>query len=216
MVLVDLDAQALADTAGEIARDRVVTAIGDVCDLASMQAAVADRASTPSGSIDVVVANAGIASYGSVLAVDPQAFKRVIDVNVTGVFHTVRAALPHVIERRGYVLVVGSLASYVAGARAGRLPRVQGRRRALRQRAAPRGRPPRGQGRLGPHVVDRHAAGPGRQGRPVGVQPDGRRAAGPDEHAPRRWTPARRPSCAASSGAARASTCPAGWARSAG
>ncbi|HYR15799.1 MAG TPA: SDR family oxidoreductase, partial [Mycobacterium sp.] len=64
--------------------------------------------------IDIVVANAGIVSYGSVLQVDPEAFKRVIDVNVVGVFNTVRAALPAVIDRRGYVLVVSSLAAYAA------------------------------------------------------------------------------------------------------
>jgi NAD(P)-dependent dehydrogenase (short-subunit alcohol dehydrogenase family) len=66
------------------------------------------------GGIDVVVANAGIASYGSVLQVDPEAFKRLLDINVLGVFHTVRAALPSVIERRGYVLIVSSLAAFAA------------------------------------------------------------------------------------------------------
>ncbi len=60
------------------------------------------------------MANAGIASYGSVLQVDPEAFKRVLDVNVLGVFHTVRATLPSVIDRRGYVLIVSSLAAYAA------------------------------------------------------------------------------------------------------
>ena len=69
------------------------------------------------GGIDVVVANAGIASYGSVLAVDPATFKRVIDINLLGVFHTVRAALPSVIENKGYVLVVSSMAAF--GAMAG-------------------------------------------------------------------------------------------------
>ena len=58
------------------------------------------------------MANAGIASYGSVLAVDPAVFKRLIDINITGVFHTVRAALPSVIERKGYLLVVSSLAAF--------------------------------------------------------------------------------------------------------
>ncbi len=76
-----------------------------------MEAAVADGIER-FGGIDVVLANAGIASYGSVLAVDPSTFKRVVDINITGVFHTVRAALPSVIERRGYVLVVSSLAAY--------------------------------------------------------------------------------------------------------
>ena len=66
------------------------------------------------------MANAGIATYGSVLQVDPEAFKTLIDVNVIGVFHTVRAALPSVIERRGYVLIVSSLAAYRRRSRAWR------------------------------------------------------------------------------------------------
>jgi NAD(P)-dependent dehydrogenase (short-subunit alcohol dehydrogenase family) len=64
------------------------------------------------GGIDVVMANAGIASYGSVGAVDPAMFRRVIDINITGVFHTIRAALPQIAERKGYILVVSSMAAY--------------------------------------------------------------------------------------------------------
>jgi NAD(P)-dependent dehydrogenase (short-subunit alcohol dehydrogenase family) len=114
LVLTDLDVEPLQALAVELGgEDHVVTVVADVCDLESMEAAVAqgiDRF----GGIDVVMANAGIASYGSILAVDPAAFKRVVDVNLLGVFHTVRAALPSVIERRGYVLVVSSLAAYSA------------------------------------------------------------------------------------------------------
>ena len=113
LVLLDLDGAALERVAKEIGEERVVTAVADVTDLASVEAAVA-RGVDRFGGIDVVLANAGIASYGSVLQVDPEAFRRVIDVNVTGVFHTVRAALPCVIERRGYVLVVSSLAAFAA------------------------------------------------------------------------------------------------------
>ena len=53
---------------------------------------------------------------GRVLNVDPAAFRTLIDVNVVGVFNTVRAALPSVIERRGYVLVVSSLAACLPAA----------------------------------------------------------------------------------------------------
>lgn len=67
----------------------MLTVVADVRDLPAMQAA-AGQAVERFGGIDVVVANAGIASYGSVLQVDPEAFKRVLDVNVLGVFHTVR------------------------------------------------------------------------------------------------------------------------------
>jgi NADP-dependent 3-hydroxy acid dehydrogenase YdfG len=60
------------------------------------------------------VANAGIATYGWVRQVEPFAFKTLIDVNVVGVFNTVRAALPSVVNRRGYMLIVSSGAAYTA------------------------------------------------------------------------------------------------------
>ncbi len=114
LVLTDLDKAALAALAAELGgQDQALAVVADVRDLAAMQAA-AKRAVEHFGGIDVVVANAGIASYGSVLQVDPEAFKRVVDVNLLGVFHTVRAALPALIERRGYVLIVSSLAAFAA------------------------------------------------------------------------------------------------------
>jgi NAD(P)-dependent dehydrogenase (short-subunit alcohol dehydrogenase family) len=93
--------------------DSATSIVGDVTELADMRAAVAHGVER-FGGIDVVVANAGIASYGSVGAVDPAIFRRVIDINVTGVFHTVRAALPQLEQRRGYILVVSSEAAYAA------------------------------------------------------------------------------------------------------
>ena len=78
--------------------------------------AAADAGTEKFGGIDIVMANAGIATVGCVLTVDPAAFRTLIDVNVIGVFNTVRAALPSVIERRGYVLVVSSLAGILPAA----------------------------------------------------------------------------------------------------
>jgi NAD(P)-dependent dehydrogenase (short-subunit alcohol dehydrogenase family) len=63
------------------------------------------------GGIDVVMANAGIASSGLVRYTDVDAWERVIEVNLLGVFRTVRTCLPHVIERQGYILPVASLAA---------------------------------------------------------------------------------------------------------
>lgn len=113
LVLTDLDETKLAAVADDLGRDRVLVAVADVCDLAALEGAVA-QAVERFGGIDVVLANAGLLTFGSVLQVDPAAFKKLIDVNVLGVFHTVRAALPSVIERKGYVLVVSSLAAYAA------------------------------------------------------------------------------------------------------
>jgi NAD(P)-dependent dehydrogenase (short-subunit alcohol dehydrogenase family) len=115
LVLTDLDDGKLEEVAAALGEDRVLTAVADVRDLSAMQAVV-HKGIERFGGIDIVMANAGIAASGSVLVVDPQAFKTLIDVNVVGVFHTVRAALPSVIERRGYVLIVSSAAAYAATA----------------------------------------------------------------------------------------------------
>jgi NAD(P)-dependent dehydrogenase (short-subunit alcohol dehydrogenase family) len=74
----------------------------------------ANTAQTRFGAIDVVVANAGTEHWAPVSAVDPAAFRQVIETNVIGVFNTVRAALPSLKHSRGYVLAVASVSSYTA------------------------------------------------------------------------------------------------------
>lgn len=111
VVLVDLDAEPLRELVEQLGADRATSILGDVTELADMEAAVAHGVER-FGGIDVVMANAGIASYGTVGVVDPAVFRRVIDINITGVFHTVRAALAQIEQRKGYVLVVSSEAAY--------------------------------------------------------------------------------------------------------
>jgi NAD(P)-dependent dehydrogenase (short-subunit alcohol dehydrogenase family) len=116
LVLTDVDEAALREIGTELGEeDRVLTVVADVRDLAAMQD-VASRAVDRFGGIDIVMANAGISTYGSVLKVDPEAFQTLVDVNIVGVFNTVRAALPSVIDRRGYVLIVSSAAAFAASA----------------------------------------------------------------------------------------------------
>jgi NAD(P)-dependent dehydrogenase (short-subunit alcohol dehydrogenase family) len=113
LVLTDVDEAALHEIGTELGTDRVLTVIADVRDLDAMHS-VASQATDRFGGIDVVMANAGISTYGSVLKVDPEAFRLLVDVNIVGVFNTVRAALPSVIDRRGYVLIVSSAAAFAA------------------------------------------------------------------------------------------------------
>jgi NAD(P)-dependent dehydrogenase (short-subunit alcohol dehydrogenase family) len=84
----------------------------DVTETDALEAAVA-AAVERFGGIDVVMANAGIAPMGMVRSTDPMAFERTIEINLLGVWRTVRSCLPQVIERRGYVLVTASLAAAV-------------------------------------------------------------------------------------------------------
>jgi NAD(P)-dependent dehydrogenase (short-subunit alcohol dehydrogenase family) len=83
----------------------------DVLDPAACEQAVATVLERH-GRLDAVWANAGIASFGPLALTDPDAWERTIEVNLLGVFRTVRAALPAVIEARGYVAVTASLASF--------------------------------------------------------------------------------------------------------
>jgi NAD(P)-dependent dehydrogenase (short-subunit alcohol dehydrogenase family) len=112
VVLVDLDEDSLAAMVERLGEESVISVTGDVTELADMQAAVA-VAVERFGGLDIVAANAGIASYGSVLAVDPKIFRRLIDVNITGAFNTVRAALPALLQSGGYILIVSSAAAYL-------------------------------------------------------------------------------------------------------
>jgi NAD(P)-dependent dehydrogenase (short-subunit alcohol dehydrogenase family) len=113
LILTDLDEAPLNELARELGEDNALAVACDVCDLGSMEAAAAAGVER-FGGIDLVLANAGVASYGSVMAVDPAMFKRVLDVNVLGVFHTIRATLPSMLERRGYYLIVSSEAAFAA------------------------------------------------------------------------------------------------------
>jgi NAD(P)-dependent dehydrogenase (short-subunit alcohol dehydrogenase family) len=109
--LVGLEPDELARVAADLPGDGHVWFEADVVDQASLDAAVADTVAA-TGGIDVCVANAGIANFGTVEKGDPDAWARTVDVNLTGMFRTAHAALPHVIERKGYMLIVSSLAAF--------------------------------------------------------------------------------------------------------
>lgn len=99
--------QAISDDLG----DAAAWWEADVRDSAAMKAAI-DAAAEHFGRIDHVLANAGIASYGTVRQIDEAAFERVVDINVNGVFRTLKYATPHLEKTRGYALTVASLASF--------------------------------------------------------------------------------------------------------
>ncbi len=109
-VLADLDGEALADAARKISPAPMTIEL-DVTDLDTCESAV-QRVLDEHGKLDVVWANAGIASGGPLQLTDPAAWRRTIEVNVVGAYYTVRAALPAIIQQRGYVAVTASLAAF--------------------------------------------------------------------------------------------------------
>jgi len=92
---------------------RIVTDIVDVRDRDALTASV-DRGATHFGGLDIVCATAGITSRGAAVDMTESTWRTMLDVNLTGVWHTCTAAVPHLIDRGGGAVV---LVSSIAGLR---------------------------------------------------------------------------------------------------
>jgi SDR family mycofactocin-dependent oxidoreductase len=107
----------LAETVKEVeALDRrIVARQADVRDLHALQAAVDDGLSE-FGKIDIVSANAGICSFAPALELTEEMWREMLDINVTGVWKTVKVTVPSMIERGegGSVILTSSIAGLVA------------------------------------------------------------------------------------------------------
>lgn len=79
---------------------RTSVAPADIADRAAAEAAV-ERVRGELGGIDVLINNAGIAEFGSVLEMDPETWERILRVNVLGTYYVTRAVLPGMVEQRG-------------------------------------------------------------------------------------------------------------------
>jgi NAD(P)-dependent dehydrogenase (short-subunit alcohol dehydrogenase family) len=90
---------------------RVLTRQVDVRDLSALRK-LADDAMSELGRLDVVVANAGILAWGYAWEIPAEEWQSVIDVNLTGVFYTIQATVPHLIEQRqgGSIVLISSSA----------------------------------------------------------------------------------------------------------
>jgi NAD(P)-dependent dehydrogenase (short-subunit alcohol dehydrogenase family) len=115
VAVVDLDASEARDAAERIG-ERTIGIAADVTDAGAMRAAVAETVDK-FGGLDVAMANAGLAppSIATMRSVSAEEWERVVQVNLFGVWHTVRAALPQISERKGHIVVVSSVAAFANG-----------------------------------------------------------------------------------------------------
>lgn len=114
VALLDLDGEQAAAAAAAVGPPDVSLGLrADVCDLAGLETAM-QRVAETFGRVDVVVANAGLGETSALLAEDdPAVWERTVDVNLNGVYRTFRAASPHVVKTRGYLLATSSMAAFV-------------------------------------------------------------------------------------------------------
>jgi SDR family mycofactocin-dependent oxidoreductase len=107
----------LAETAKQVEDldRRVLTRQVDVRDLSQLESAVADGLSE-FGRLDIVCANAGIASFGPAWELTEETWQEMIDINLTGVWKTTKATIPTMIEQGsgGSIILTSSIAGLVA------------------------------------------------------------------------------------------------------
>ncbi|WP_219506104.1 mycofactocin-coupled SDR family oxidoreductase [Nonomuraea ceibae] len=123
---------------------RAVHAAADVRDLAALKRAV-EQGMKEFGRLDIVVANAGISSPASSLEMSEQVWQEMIDINLTGVWKTLKVSVPHIVEggRGGAVVITSSAATdgiyenlaHYSAAKAGLVPLM----RILARELAPHG-----------------------------------------------------------------------------
>ena len=115
VAVVDLDPEQAREAAERIG-ERALGIGADGTDHAAIMQAVTETVER-FGGLDVAVANAGIAQsqVATVRGIGGEEWERVFEVDLLGVWRTVRAALPQIVERQGHILVTGSIYSFANG-----------------------------------------------------------------------------------------------------
>jgi NAD(P)-dependent dehydrogenase (short-subunit alcohol dehydrogenase family) len=114
VAILDLDRTASEAAAGSLGSGHV----GIVCDVTDPEACkrAAAQAIDQLGKIDVLVNNAGITQPVKLMEIDPSSWRRIIDVNMTGVLNLSQAVVPHMRERKsGSIACMSSVSAQRGG-----------------------------------------------------------------------------------------------------
>ncbi len=87
----------------------VMGLVSDVRDAESVQKSVASIMDKW-GKLDVLIANAGVGHFGSIINLTAEQWNETIDVNLTGVFNSTKACIPALKDTKGFIITIASLA----------------------------------------------------------------------------------------------------------
>lgn len=112
-VAITSRSQSAADEAAEslskVGSGKVIGIESDVRDLGAEEKAVAKTVEA-FGSLDVLIANAGVGHFAPITELTSEQWNQTIDINLTGVFNSVKAGLNALIDSKGYLITIASLA----------------------------------------------------------------------------------------------------------
>jgi len=100
------------EATGKLNQLGAMDALGEVCDVrnwTAMQICI-QNILDKWGQLDVVIANAGVGKFASIETMSHETWNEVIDVNLTGVFNTIKASLDALKSSKGYFITMASLA----------------------------------------------------------------------------------------------------------
>ena len=159
VAVLDLNGEAAQRVAEDLRADGV-TALGvaaDVSDRAAVEEAFA-KVRTELGPVHILVTSAGAVDFAPFTDITPQAWQRLIDVNLTGTFHCCQVAVPDMLEAGwGRIVMISSSSAQRGSPGHGALCRVQGRAALADQIACPRVRSDRHHGQQHSAVGHRDA-----------------------------------------------------------
>lgn len=109
--LLDVDYGAAVTATDRVERNTAIAVECDVTDRESVRTALAS-ATDQLGPADIVVNNAGLSHRSAFAKTDLEVLHRIMDINFWGAVNCTKAALPSIIERRGAIVVVSSIAGF--------------------------------------------------------------------------------------------------------
>ncbi|MEL6987229.1 MAG: SDR family oxidoreductase [Bacteroidota bacterium] len=93
----------------KIGKGEILTIVSDVRNFEAEQKAI-QKVIDMWGQLDVVIANAGVGKFAPIDELSIEDWNQMIDINLTGVFHSVKSSIPALKESKGYIITIASLA----------------------------------------------------------------------------------------------------------